>query len=137
MTRKRTGRRRGRPRKPHARWRETTRAGRRGDIDRGSEWLREKKRQATLRDDVEMAPAGVLFGRRHLDRYQYDALAFVTLLLCQVTKAMGGNQSVAGLWTAIIAAAAKTVPGARRSSATTTPGTSSRRSAEGSTDRGI
>ena len=111
MARRKTGRRRGRPRLKHARSRETTRAGRRGDVDRGSERLREKKRQATSRDDVEMTPAGVLFGHGHLDRYQYDALGFVTNLLRQVRKAMGGNQSVAGLWTAIIAAATKTAPG--------------------------
>jgi hypothetical protein len=112
MPRKLTGRRRGRPRLHHARSRETTRAGRRGEVDRGSERLREKKRQATSRDDVEMTPAGILFGRGHLDRYQYDALGFVTNLLHRVRTAMGGNQSVTGLWTAIIAAATKTAPGA-------------------------
>src|SRR5262245_9298863 len=110
MARRKTGRRRGRPRLKHARSRETTRAGRRGEIDRGSELLREKNRQATSRDDVEMTPAGILFGRGHLDRYQYDALAFVTLLLHQVAKAMGGKLSVGNLWTAIVWAATKTAP---------------------------
>jgi len=60
---------------------------------------------------VEMTPAGILFGRGHLDRYQYDALGFVTNLLREVTKAMGGNLSVAGVWAAIIGALTKTVPG--------------------------
>ena len=59
---------------------------------------------------VEMTPAGILFGRGHLDRYQYDALGFVTNLLRQVTKAMGGNLSVAGVWAAIIGALTKTPP---------------------------
>ena len=97
MGRRRTGRRGGRPRKQHARWRETTRAGRRGDVDRGSERLRDHKRQATSGEDVEMTPAGILFGRGHLDRYQYDALAFMTNLLHQVCNARGGNLSVASV----------------------------------------
>jgi len=44
-----------------------------------------------------MTPAGILFGRGHLDRYQYDALAFMTNLLHQVCNARGGNLSVASV----------------------------------------
>src|SRR5215831_15296721 len=79
---------------------------------------------------VEMTPAGILFGRGHLDRYQYDALGFVTNLLRQVTKAMGGNLSVAGVWAAIIGALTKTPP--RLPATIGAPAARSPRSARGS-----
>ena len=78
--RKKTGRPRGRPYNPNARRHQTTRAGRRGEIDRGSERLPAKKRAATSREDVEMTPAGY----RHLDNAQYSALGWVTQLLQRI-----------------------------------------------------
>jgi len=84
--RRKSGRRRGRPRQKHAKRRCTTTVGRRtgrDPVDAGSPQLRARKRSATTRE---------------------DALAFVTSLLRQVHRAMGGNLSVAGLWTAIIGA---------------------------------
>jgi hypothetical protein len=105
MARKRTGRRRGRPRgrNPNARRYQTTRAGRRGEVDRGSERLRARKRAATSREDLELTPTAVLFGRGFLDLLQYDKIGVVTALLRHVQKAMGrGSLSVTALWTALI-----------------------------------
>jgi hypothetical protein len=103
MGRKRTGRRRGRPVDPHARRRQTTRAGRRGEVDRGSERLRAKKRQLTSREDVEMTPAGALYGLAHLDNAQYTKLGVITAMLRNVQTAMGkGSLSVGALWSALV-----------------------------------
>jgi hypothetical protein len=103
MPRKKTGRRGGRPVDPHARRRQTTRAGRRGEVDRGSERLRAKKRQLTSREDVEMTGPGILYGRGHLDNLQYTKLGVITQLLRNVQTAMGkGSLSVAGIWAALI-----------------------------------
>jgi len=110
MARKKTGRRRGRPYNPNARRHQTTRAGRRGEIDRGSERLRAKKRAATSREDIELTAPGVLYGHGHLDRFQYDALAFVTELLRRISRSFGRDASPAGVWAAIIAAASRTAP---------------------------
>jgi hypothetical protein len=84
MPRRRTGRPRGRPRRANAKRRCTTRIRRRtwqDPVDRGSEWLRAKKRAVTSREDIELTPAGILHGHGHLDNHQYSALAYLTLLL--------------------------------------------------------
>jgi hypothetical protein len=78
--RKKTGRKRGRPFKPNARRHRTDRAGRRGEVDGGAP-LRAKKRRATGREDVEITPAGVLYGHGPFrQRAQYSALGLVTEL---------------------------------------------------------
>jgi hypothetical protein len=115
--RKKTGQRRGRPYNPHARRHQTTRAGRRGERDLGAVWLRAKKRAATGREDVEMTPAGVLYGQGHLDNAQYSALGWVTQLLQRIARSFGQGMSPVGVWAAIIAAASRTAPGMPPSSA--------------------
>ena len=102
----------GRKFNPHARRRSTTRRGRRGEDDRdyGSPLLRARKLAATSRDDVEMTPAGILFGHGHLDRYEYDTLGHVTGLLQRIARSFGRGASPAGVWAALIAAASRTAP---------------------------
>jgi hypothetical protein len=103
MQRKKTGRKRGRRYNPHARRHQTTRAGRRGEVDRGSERLRQRKRLLTGREDVEMTAAGALYGHGHLDNAQYTKLGVITAMLRNVQVAMGkGSLSVAGIWSALI-----------------------------------
>jgi hypothetical protein len=64
--------------------------------------LRARKRAATTREDCEVTPGAVLYGRGHLDNLQYDKLGVVTALLRHVQGAMGkGSLSVAGIWTAL------------------------------------
>jgi hypothetical protein len=110
---RRTGRKRGRPpgRNPNARRYQTTRAGRRGEIDRGSDWLRARKIRTTSRVDVEMTPAGTLYGYGHIDREQYDKLGAITWLLRRIARSFGRDASPAGLWLALMAAASRTRPG--------------------------
>jgi hypothetical protein len=100
-------RKRGRPYNPNARRHQTTRAGRRGEVDRGSPRLRARKLALTTREDVEMTPAGVLYGHGYLDNAQYSALGYVTRLLQHVSRAMGRGMSVNGLWLAIVAAGSR------------------------------
>ena len=82
--------------------------------------LRAKKRRATGREDVELTPAGVLYGHGLLDHVQYSALGFVTELLQRVSRNFGRGMSSAGLWSAILGALTRTTPpivgdqGARR-----------------------
>jgi len=110
MAHKRPGRRRGRRPDPNARRRQTTRAGRRGEIDRGTSALRRKKRALTSREDVELSGPGVLFGHQLIDRHQYDVLGCVTVLLRRIARACGRTTSPAGLWSALLAAASRTAP---------------------------
>ena len=57
----------------------------------------------TTREDIEVTPAGVLYGRGHLDNAQYSKLGIITQLLRKVQMAMGkGSLSVAGIWRALI-----------------------------------
>jgi hypothetical protein len=97
---------------PNSRRNQTTRAGRRGEIDRGSPRLRTWKLAVTGREDVEMTGPGILFGHELLDRYQYDKLASVTALLRRIARCFGRDASPAGVWAAIIAAASRPPPGA-------------------------
>lgn len=106
MPRRRTGRKRGRPRLANARRRATTRAGRRGEIDYGSELLRARKRRATGREDLEIDGASVLFGHDHLDRQQFDTLGLITDWLRRAARAWGlKDGSCGGLWEAVLGAA--------------------------------
>ena len=103
----------GRRYDPHAKRRFTTRFGRKHGYelaDRGSELLRQKKRELISREDVEMTPAGVLYGLGHLDREQYDKLGCVTGLLRRIARGFGRDASPAGLWLALVAAASRTRP---------------------------
>jgi hypothetical protein len=104
----------GRKFDPHAKRRFTTRFGRKygyEPADRGSAELRRKKRTATGREDVELTPAGVLYGHGHLDNVQYSALGYVTLTLQRIARSFGRGSSPAGLWSAILGALTKTTPG--------------------------
>jgi hypothetical protein len=105
--RRKGGKKPGRKYNPNAKRHQTTRAGRRGDVDLGSARLRLKKLRATGRADVEMTPAGILYGRDLIDRHQYDALGFVTALLHRVALAMGRQISVAALWRGLLAAGSR------------------------------
>src|SRR5215471_2835274 len=89
--RRKTRRRRGRPYNPNARRHQTTRAGRRGEVDRGSERLRSNKRLLTGREDLPLDPAGVLLGRELIDHQQYSTLALVTDWLQREARARGGK----------------------------------------------
>jgi hypothetical protein len=94
--------RRGRPRKPDARRRRTTLAGRRPPSDPGTDELRRRKRAATGREDLEVNGAAVLYGHDLLDRAQYDTLGTVTELLQRVGHAWGHRDgNLNGLWEAI------------------------------------
>jgi hypothetical protein len=105
--RRHKGKKPGRKYNPNSRRNQTTRAGRRGDVDLGSARLRLKKLRATGRADVEMTPAGVLYGRDLIDRHQYDALGFVTALFHRISLAMGRQISVAALWRGLLAAGSR------------------------------
>jgi hypothetical protein len=108
MTRSRRRRleRRGRPRKAAAKRRETTAAARRGEPDRGTAQLRRRKRQATTREDLEVSPIAVLFGRGLIDATQYDTLGQVADWLRRLARNLGPkSDAVAGLWAALTGAA--------------------------------
>jgi hypothetical protein len=97
--------RRGRPRKANAKHRQTTRAGRGPDLDRGSEALRERKRRVTGREDLPLDGAAVLYGHDRLDRQQFDTLGMITEMLQRVARAWGGKDgSVTGMWMAMLGA---------------------------------
>ena len=113
MARKKVGshRKRGRPYNPNARRHQTTRAGRRGEVDHGSPRLRARKLALTMREDVELTGPGILFGHELLDRYQYDTLGWVTALLRRIARSFGRGVSPAGIWNAILGALVRTTPG--------------------------
>lgn len=110
--RRKTGRPRGRPRHDVAKRRQTTRVGRktgRDPVDYGTLELRERKKTATGRMDLPLDPAAVLYGRDLLDRQQYDRIGEIGHLMRQLARAWGIKQdSVDGLWTALLAAASRT-----------------------------
>ena len=109
MARKKGG---GRKFNPASKRNQTTRAGRRGEVDRGAPRLRARKLLVTTRDDIEMTGPGILFGHELLDRHQYDTLGHVTLLLRRIARSFGRDASPAGVWAALLAAASRTPPGA-------------------------
>jgi hypothetical protein len=104
-------RKRGRPYNPNSRRNQSTRAGRRGEVDHGSPRLRARKLALTTREDIELTAAGVLYGHGHLDNAQYSALGWVTGLLRRVARSCGRLISPAGIWNAILGALVKTTPG--------------------------
>jgi hypothetical protein len=107
VSRKRTGRRRGRPRKAHAKRRTTTRVGRRTGADprdEGTNELQARKLLATTRPDLEASAIGVLYGRALIDARQYQTLSELTLALQRLARSCGGTGGVEGLWQGIIAA---------------------------------
>lgn len=113
--------RRGRPRKIGAKRRQTTRAGREGEPDRGTAQLRRKKRRATTREDLELTSVAVLFGRGLIDATQHDTLALIAGSLRRLAQNLGPKpDAVAGLWSALTGAATGSqgrVPDAARSGA--------------------
>jgi hypothetical protein len=108
MKRRRRLERRGRPRKAIAKRRATTTAGRRPEIDKGSDELRQRKLRATTQDNVEINGMGVLFGRGLIDAQQYDVLTTVTMWLERLMRGWGGLGGVTGLWYSIVGAATPT-----------------------------
>lgn len=115
--------RRGRPANPHARRRQTTRAGRRGENtqDRGSTALRQRKHRLLAgREDLELSGAAVLLAHDQIDRQQYDTLGLITDWLQRSARAWGCHDgSPAGRWRAILAAAST---GRQSGSITVPPG---------------
>jgi hypothetical protein len=110
MPRRRTGRPRGRPRKANAKRRHTTRVGRKygvDGLDQGTAELRRKKRVVGRgREDLELHPASVLFGREHIDRPQFDALNLISDTLRRSHTAVP-SVNISGLWSAIAAMASR------------------------------
>jgi hypothetical protein len=95
----------GRARKANAKHRQTTRAGRGPEPDRGSERLRERKRRVTGREDLPLDGAAVLYGHDRLDRQQFDTLGMITELLQRIARAWGRKDgSVTGVWMAVLGA---------------------------------
>jgi len=98
--------RRGRPRQAKAKRRETTRAGRQGEPDKGTSQLRRKKRQATTQENLELSPIAVLFGHGLIDAKQYDTLGQIVDWLRRLARNFGPKpDAVAGLWAALTGAA--------------------------------
>jgi hypothetical protein len=98
---------RGRKRKPNARRRETTRAGRAGITDPGSRLLRQQRYLLTGDPDLPVDPLGVLLGRGRIDAVQYHAGRDLQELLETIRTGLYGNPgSVQGSWLAILAGGA-------------------------------
>jgi hypothetical protein len=92
MPRRKTGWKRGRPRKERAKRRATTRIGRWigiDPVDDGTTQLRAKKILLTVRTDLQLDAAAVLYGNDYLDRQQFDVLGRITELLQRA--ALGGD----------------------------------------------
>jgi hypothetical protein len=105
LSRKQTGRPRGRPRLAHAKRRATTRQGRKSGLDprdEGAPLLIARKMRMTGRPDIEMTAAGVLYGRELISNLDYSKLAEITKIIRNIRAAMGGDLSVAGIWSALI-----------------------------------
>jgi hypothetical protein len=108
VSRRRTGRPRGRPKKRNARRRETTRAGRRGNpyVDLGTPQLRFLKMRIAGVDNIDITDhVTVLFARRLIDEGELITLHLVRNLLDRVRQARGLklDLSVNGLWAALTA----------------------------------
>jgi hypothetical protein len=105
MTRRKTGRRRGRPRLLHARRRQTTRAGRRGVIvhDSGTSELQAHRVSATGSADLPVDPLGILYGRGLIDKDHYLAGRDLGDLL-EVARRDLGRSSPQVSWMAIFGA---------------------------------
>jgi hypothetical protein len=67
-----------------------------------------RKRRLTLRADLELNGAAILYGHEHLDRQQFDTLGMITGLLQRLARGWAGTGGVTGLWYAIIGAAVHT-----------------------------
>jgi hypothetical protein len=99
--------RRGRKPNPNARRRQTTRAGRRGEVDLGSDALRYWKMRLTGRPDLELVPSAVLYGRDLINAEQFDKLGWLCLLLRRISAACGRGFTVGGLWASLLAAGSR------------------------------
>jgi hypothetical protein len=104
---KRTGRRRGRPRKANPKRHFTTRFGRKNGhdlVDHGTGELRARKLRMTQRLDLELTPLGVLYGRGLLDADELIALRLVEtwLLRSRRSRSLRTHPSCNQLWTALL-----------------------------------
>jgi hypothetical protein len=106
VKRKKTGKRRGRPINPRARRRQTTRAGRRGELDTGTKELAMKKRIAANGSGgtVEVIDiGGILAAHNLIDVDQHMTLRLLETWLMRIARARGlSSASVGGLWGAIL-----------------------------------
>jgi hypothetical protein len=103
VSRRRTGRPRGRPSHAHAKRRFTTRHGRKYGIERldlGTDQLRIPKLLLTGREDLPLDGASILYAREQLDRSQYDTWALISRQLVRLTRGWGGYGGCGGLWAA-------------------------------------
>jgi hypothetical protein len=120
--RRKTGRRRGRPRDPHARRRQTTRAGRRGlvVVDKGSPEMVARKRQVAKGSPgpIELIDAvGVLRAHGLVDLDELMTLRLCENWIARVRQARGlTGVSPAGLWATIVSGQGGVVSGRHRSS---------------------
>jgi hypothetical protein len=106
VSRKRTGRKRGRPCKANARRNETTRRGRAGNpfIDRGTDQLRLRKLAIAGREDVDVTDAiAVLLARGIISAEEAIVLRTIEITLNTMRPARFGKSdlSVGGLWAAL------------------------------------
>jgi hypothetical protein len=98
-------RKRGRPPKPNARRRETTRAGRRGEAqpDEGTRELRRHRRRATGTTALPADSLGVLFGRGLITTAEYNAARDVGELLATARRGLGlASGGCGSFWMAIL-----------------------------------
>lgn len=126
MSRRKSGRKRGRPRQEHARRRETTRAGRRGNpfIDRGTDQLRIRKLAIAGRENIDLSDTiGILAARGIINAEETIVLRVLQISLDTVRRGRGltADMSVNSLWAALQA-------GGHRSNAWPTPTNDGRRS---------
>ena len=100
-------RKRGRRYNPNSKRNQTTRAGRRGERDRGSDQLRLQRLALTGSEELPVDPLGVLFGRKLISTAQYNAGREIGELLEVVRRGLVGNAgSVQGSWLAILSGGA-------------------------------
>lgn len=106
MARKRTGKKRGRPADAQAKRRQTTRAGRRGEVveaDRGTRELRRSRRMATGSEDLPADALGMLLGRAVITLQEYHAGRDVAELLDVARRALGLVGRVHSVWASVLA----------------------------------
>jgi hypothetical protein len=87
-----------------AKRRATTLAGRRPELDTGTQELRARKLRATTKSNLEISGAGVLLGRDLIDIDQYNVLTMVTMWLERLARGWGGTGGCHGLWLTIVGA---------------------------------
>jgi hypothetical protein len=106
--RRRKGGKRGRKFDPNARRHRTDRAGRRGEVDLGSQFLLARKLALTSRADCELNAVGALYGRGLLSNEQFSRLGWIAQSLRHIARACGRGFAVEGIWRGIVAAGSRT-----------------------------